>query len=70
MAKEHFLGWKQDPMTIKVFQRLEKRIKEIEEGLGSGGSINRSSATETLANSCWEAGKIEGIREIFNLEIG
>ena len=64
-----FLGWRQDPMTIEVFKHLEKRIKEIEEDLGTGGGLNHSSATETLANTAREVGKIEGIREIFDLVI-
>ena len=63
MDKEHFLGWRQDPMTIEAFKHLEKRIAEIEEGLGS------ESASGTLANTAREVGRIEGIREIFDLVI-
>jgi len=69
MDKEHFLGWRQDPMTIEVFKRLEKRITEIEEVLGSGGTLNHSSAIETLANTSEQVGIIAGIREIFDLVI-
>ena len=69
LPQESYLGWKQDPITIKVFQRLEKRIKEIEEGLGSGGTLDHESATVTLANTAREVGRIEEIREILDLEI-
>lgn len=70
LPQESYLGWQRDPMTIKVFLRLEAKIKEIEENLGSGGTLNHSSTSETLANTAREVGRIEGIREIFNLEIG
>jgi len=56
-------------MTIEVFKRLENRIKEIEGNLGTGGTLNRSSAIETLANTSAEVGRIEGIREILDLVI-
>lgn len=69
LTKEQYIGWKQDPTTIKVFQQLEKRIVEIQENLGTGGTLNRSSAIETLANTTHEIGKIEGIREIFDMEV-
>ena len=69
MDKENYLGWQRDPMTIEVFKRLEKRITEIEGILGTGGTLNHSSATETLANTAREVGRIEGIREIFTLVI-
>lgn len=69
MDKEHFFGWRQDPMTVEVFKHLEKRIAEIESVLGSGGTLNHSSATETLANTSEQVGIIAGIREIFDLVI-
>jgi len=37
--------------------------------LGSGGTLNHSSAIETLANTSEQVGIIAGIREIFDLVI-
>ena len=69
LTEKEYVDWLQTHTTRKVFRKLEEKIKEIEENMGTGGTINRSDANETLANSCWEAGKIEGIREIFNMDV-
>jgi len=62
-------GWKIDPVTIMVFKKLEEKIAQIKDNLGTGGSLNCSSSTETLGNTAREVGKIEGISEIFDLEV-
>jgi len=60
-------GWKILPLTQEVFKRLKARIAEIEDNLGSGATLNSSSAEETLANTAREVGRIEGIKEIFEI---
>lgn len=69
LTSKEILLWRQETITRKVFARLEQKISEIQEILGTGGTLNRSSADETLANTAHEVGRIEGINEILNLGI-
>ena len=60
-------SWKILPITQEVFKRLKAKIAEIEGDLGSGSTLNASSSTETLANTAREIGRIEGMKEIFEI---
>ena len=69
LTEVEFVAWIQDITTRKVFKLLEKKIKEIQRNLGTGGTLNASSPWETLTNTAKEVGKIEGIQEIFDLDV-
>ena len=68
LSIEELDAWRQDILTRKVFRKLDERIAEIQEILGDGGTLNHSSAIETLANTARAVGQIEGIREVFQLQ--
>ena len=65
-----FLGWKQDPITMQVFKKLQNHIQEIESFIGHGGTLDYSSGSKTAIATAHEIGKIRGIETIFELEIG
>ena len=69
LTREIYTAWKQQADTMLVFRKIDQRIKEIQEGMGTGGTLTHSSATETLANTAREVGRIEGLSEIFDLDI-
>ena len=61
--------WKQLPVTKFVFGRFRAIIAEIEHEMGMGRTLNRSSETETLANTSEAVGRIDGIKEVLEAQI-
>jgi hypothetical protein len=69
LTNETLSEWRQNPTTREVFKYLQKNIQTLEQKLGQGGTLNRSSAIETLANTAYETGLIEGIKVMLEFTI-
>lgn len=68
ITDEEYEGWSQDPVTKKVFKRLELTMDNIRRIIGAGGTLDEDSAEATLGRTARLVGKIEGINEIFNVD--
>ena len=69
ITKEEYEGWQQDSVTRKVLKQLEYKIVLIQAELGQGKTLDEDSAESTLAGTAKAVGKIEGINEIFKIDI-
>lgn len=69
ITKEEYESWAQDSVTRKVIIQLELKILNIEQQLAQGKTLNEDSAESTLAATAKAIGKIEGINEIFKIDI-
>ena len=61
--------WKQLPVTRFVFACFREAIAEIQRDMGMGRTLNRSSETETLANTSEAVGRIAGINQVLEAKI-
>jgi hypothetical protein len=59
LSKEELEGWRNDIVTRKIFADLNERIDFIKEEWASNRFVENEEA--------YARGKIEGIREIFNV---
>ena len=69
LTESEFVAWLQDATTRKVIKMNEKKIADIQENLGTGGTLDHSSAIVTLANTSESVGKIDGLKKSFELEL-
>lgn len=69
ITKEEYEGWSQDPVTRKVLKQLENKLLGLTSELSTGKTLNEDSAESTLAATAKAVGKIEGINEIFKIDV-
>lgn len=67
LTKETLSEWRQNPVTREVFKHFRGVVRDIEEKMGAGGTLNYSSAEETLANTAHDAGIIIGIKSVMEM---
>lgn len=66
ITKEMFLEWKAHPVTIEVFEEIERAKKDLLEGFSRGTTIGqRADVTHGLTNRLY--GQIEGLSQLLNI---
>lgn len=66
MTKEDFIGWRNMPITIEIYKKLEETKQILMEGLASGQTLS-TSADETHGSTARMIGNIEALNQLLNI---
>lgn len=69
ITKEEYEGWLQDPVTKKVVKQFENKSSNIQQDLALGMTLDEDCADRTAILTAKAVGKIEGINEIFKIDV-
>ena len=67
MNKEQFHGWKNDPITVEVMEKLEELKTSLGDSLISGNTVC-TTVDETALLTAAITGKIQGLNQLLGLE--
>ena len=66
ITKEQFIEWKTHPVTIEVYEEVERAKKDLQDQLMEGVTIGqRADVTHGLTSRM--IGQIEGLNQLLNL---
>ena len=66
MNKETFLEWRNSPVTVEVFDTIEKYRDTLTECLSTGQTLCATSG-ETHGSTARVIGQIEGLSQLLNI---
>lgn len=66
MTKEDFIGWKNEPITIEIYKKLEETKQALMDGLANGQTLS-TLADETHGGTARMIGNIEGLNQLLNI---
>lgn len=66
MTKEDFIGWKNEPITIEIYKKLEETKQALVDGLAAGQTLS-TLADETHGNTSIMIGHIRGLNQLLNI---
>lgn len=66
MNKETFIEWRNSPVTIEIYKKLEELKQVLMEGLAAGQTLS-NSADETHGKTSMMVGSISGLNQLLNI---
>ena len=66
MIKEDFIGWKNLPHTVEIWEKLEAVKTSLEQSLAAGQTLC-TTADETHGSTARMVGNIEGLNQLLNI---
>lgn len=69
ITKEEYEDWSQHPVTRKVLKQLEDKILFLKTDFSIGKTLDEDSFAHTTILTAKAVGKIEGINEIFKIDV-
>ena len=68
LTKDDLVGWFMNPVTKKIRYKIEQEIANISREMSLGFTLYLDSCDKTSMRTAREAGKIEGLQFLFDIE--
>lgn len=68
LTKDDLVGWFLNPVTKKVRYKIEQEIANISREMALGFTLYLDSCDKTCMKTAREAGRIEGLNFLLNIE--
>lgn len=66
MTKEDFISWRNAPITVEIYKKLEETKQALMDGLARGQTLS-ASADATHGNTAMMVGHIMGLNQLLNI---